>query len=161
MLPNLFYLLDSGSESTLKWMYILCLCSLLSSLFGYIRDSKPIFARFPIYLIFLPFVLPFFLPLILDQYVLIDLLMATLQGGCVVVALLMFSIHQIRNRNVLLQLISSFIFLFSYIIFWFIEIDELSNLITTQVLLTIGIILLSVGIKNQNKAETNVRTSLN
>ena len=103
---NIIYVIDTGLSTSIKWLNLITLCFLLSSQFGLIRDSQPVFARFPIYLIYLPFILLFFFPLIVSQNVLTNLLIGTLQGGCITVALLMYGIHQFREGHYIWQLSS-------------------------------------------------------
>lgn len=146
---NIAYLL--GSDIVIKWLNLITLCFLLSSQFGLIRDSKPIFARFPIYLIFLPFILPFFFPLILHQNVLTNLLIGTLQGGCISVALLMYGIHQFREGNYKWYLSGSFLFLASFIVFWFTDLADGIDTIISKIIIVIAIIFISTGIYKSNK----------
>tara|TARA_R110002124_G_scaffold48026_1_gene142145 strand:+ start:19798 stop:20406 length:609 start_codon:yes stop_codon:yes gene_type:complete len=155
---NIIYVIDTGLSTSIKWLNLITLCFLLSSQFGLIRDSQPVFARFPIYLIYLPFILLFFFPLIVSQNVLTNLLIGTLQGGCITVALLMYGIHQFREGHYIWQLSSSILFLISFIIFWFADFVERIEIISAEILIAFGIILLTTGIYTSNKNKLNVKS---
>lgn len=150
---NCFYLIDSGLDVLIKWSNLLSLCFLLSGLFDLIRASKPIFASFPVYLIYIPFIIPFFFPLIINQTVLSNLLIGVLQLGCIIVSIMMYSIHQLRSGNSLAQLIGSVSLLVAFITFWILDIEDFMQNILTQILIVIGIMFISFGIQKSKKAE--------
>jgi hypothetical protein len=155
LVSKLTYIIEPGSE-IIKWSNLLTLCFILSALFGLIRRSKPVFARFPIYLIYLPFIIPFFYPLIIDQNVLTNLLLGTLEAGCIIVSLMIYGIHQIRSGDSIWELIGSISFSISFIIFWFIEVESLTESIFTEILIVIGILFVTTGIHKRNKLLSNV-----
>tara|TARA_R100000541_G_scaffold58037_1_gene68718 strand:- start:5699 stop:6049 length:351 start_codon:yes stop_codon:yes gene_type:complete len=110
-----------------------------------IRESKPIFARFPAILSFLPFTLLFFVPLILDQLVIYNLIIGTFQGGCIIVALLIFTLSQFSGKNYKWHILGTCTALSSFLVFWLSALPE--KILISEVLLAIGILFLSKGIK--------------
>jgi hypothetical protein len=152
---NLVFLIDSGLEEVIKWSNLLSLCFLLSALFGLIRNSKPIFASFPVFLIYIPFIIPFFFPLIINQTVLYNLLIGVLQLGCIIVSIMMYGIHQIRSGNYLGQLSGSICFLLAYLVFWAVDLEYFMQIIITEILIVVGIFLISFGIHKSKKAAIN------
>lgn len=145
---NIVYFIDSNLVEVLKWLKLITLTSLLSALFGLVQSSKPIFARFPSFLIYLPFITLFFFPLITDKTILSDLLFGTFQAGSILVALMVFGIHQLKSGKHLWMLFGVTTFLIAFIIFWFVPMDKYTALILTEILVIAGIIEVSFGIKN-------------
>ncbi|HBQ59506.1 MAG TPA: hypothetical protein DD671_07730, partial [Balneolaceae bacterium] len=92
------YFLDLfGVESYIdlfQWGKLISITFYISGLLVLIRESKPIFARFPVYLTGLPFVSFLFFPLIIDSIVIKELINAIYQGGALVVTVLIFTLNQ-------------------------------------------------------------------
>ncbi|MEO1023224.1 MAG: hypothetical protein AAFW89_11835, partial [Bacteroidota bacterium] len=63
-----------------EWGMILSITFSLSALFVLIRNSKPVFARFPVSFTLLPFVVPLGFPFLVESDVLENLLIALYQG---------------------------------------------------------------------------------
>ncbi|WP_020402931.1 hypothetical protein [Gracilimonas tropica] len=82
-----------------EWGKLISITFYISGLLVLIRDSKPVFARFPAYLTALPFVSFLFFPLIIDSIVIKDLINAIYQGGALVVTLLVFALNQAKERK--------------------------------------------------------------
>ena len=74
------------------WGNFISISLILSALFVIIRDSKPMFARFPIYLTLLPLSGIIFFAIIPTNYAIKDLLELIMQAGAIVVALLISDI---------------------------------------------------------------------
>ena len=151
---NIIYLINPDLVDVIKWLKLITLSSLLSSLFGLIHDSKPIFARFPAFLIYLPFITLFFYPLITDKNILTDLLFGTFQGGCIVVALMIYGIHQIKLGTHIWMLLGAITFMVAFISNWFLPLESETSLILSKVLVIAGIIQISYGIKQTHKTIT-------
>lgn len=139
-----------------EWGDLLAITLTLCGLFVKIRNSKPIFARFPIYLTALPLLILMFYPMVIDSIVVKQLLQITYQGGALLVSILVISINQYmyKGRGVLLA--SSFTLLISYILYWFLrDFDQPLIEDISKILFCFGIILGSLGFKkisdNRNK----------
>ncbi len=138
------------------YVAIVGLCFVLVGLFILIRDSKPSFARFPSVFTLLPvLVIPFF-PLLSDKSVLRDLINIILQGGGLVVAILMVFINQVKRTNYGYLVGGVTLLIASYILKWIFELEDDYSWIW-QVLLSMGIIVSSYGFQKltqSNKTET-------
>lgn len=154
---NVVYLIDPSIGTVIKWLNLITLSCLQSSLFGLIRNSKPIFARFPAFLIYLPFIILLFFPLISHQNILTNLLLGTFQAGCIVVALMIYGIHQIKFGFTIWQLLGSIIFLIAFIIFWFVPLENSKALVITEVLVIAGIVAVTVGVNQTYQTKYNVK----
>ncbi len=127
---------------------IFCLCAL----FALVRDSKPVFARFPAYFSLMPLISFLFYPVIMNTKVIENLVIATYQGGAITVGLLIIVIHQIKYRNHLLLLSGAILFLSSYILFWFFK--DYSSI--SIFILGVAIILISQGLVSKNNKTLNL-----
>lgn len=137
-----------------EWGNFIAVTFALSGLFVKIRNSKPVFARFPMYLTALPLVSVLFYPLVLDSLIVKDLLQMIYQGGGIVVAILVLSINQYLHKERGVLLISSAIFLIAYILTWFITDFEYSELIS-QILFSLGIVTATFGFKRVSDSKNN------
>ena len=72
------------------WGNFISISLVLSALFVLIRDSKPMFARFPIYLTLLPLTGIIFFAVIPTSYAIKDILELIMHAGALLVALLIF-----------------------------------------------------------------------
>lgn len=139
---------------TREWGDLIAITLVLSGLFVKIRNSKPVFARFPMYLTALPLVSIFFYPLIIDSLVVKDLLTIIYQGGGITVAILVLSINHYLYKERGVLLISSSIFLLAYIGEWFLADFEYSQL-TSQILFSLGIVGATFGFKRVSDSRKN------
>ena len=124
-----------------QWGKLVSITTYISGLLVLIRESKPVFARFPAYLTALPFVSFIFFPLILDSIVIKDLINAIYQGGALVVTVLVFTINQARKRKRRYYIIGISSVGAAYLSYWI-----LFKQLNTPELNWISEILLSVGI---------------
>ena len=81
------------------WGNFVSISLVLSALFVIIRDSKPMFARFPIYLTLLPLSGIIFFAVIPTSYAIKDILEIIMQAGAIVVALLIFGVNRPRRAH--------------------------------------------------------------
>ena len=115
----------------------------LSALFVIIRDSKPMFARFPVYLTLLPLSGIIFFAVISTSYAIKDILELIMQAGAILVALLIFGVNTYLFKWKWTFLGSILAFLCAYII-PFINFNGPSNgLLLGSILLSLGMILLT------------------
>jgi len=75
------------------WGNFISISLILSALFVIIRDSKPVFARFPMYLTLLPLSGILFFAIIPTSYAIKGILELIMQAGALVVTLLLFGVN--------------------------------------------------------------------
>lgn len=97
---------------------LISITTVLSALLIKTRNSKPKFARFPLYLAFLPCIGLFFFPLIQNEKIIIDMLNIIYQGGAILVGILVASMNNYLYKNRFLLVLGSFFFLISYLFSW-------------------------------------------
>jgi hypothetical protein len=124
-----------------EWGKLISITFYISGLLVLIRESKPVFARFPAYLTTLPFISFLFFPLIIDSFVIKDLINAIYQGGALVVTVLVFTLNQIRKTKRRYYIIGICSIGAAYMSYWFVF-KQMNN----PDLIWIAEILLSVGI---------------
>ncbi|MDR9416697.1 MAG: hypothetical protein RI564_10460 [Gracilimonas sp.] len=124
-----------------EWGKLISITFYISGLLVLIRESKPVFARFPAYLTTLPFISFLFFPLIIDSFVIKDLINAIYQGGALVVTVLVFTLNQIRKTKRRYYIIGISSIGAAYMSYWFVF-KQMNN----PDLIWIAEILLSVGI---------------
>lgn len=156
LISNILYLIDDALIVAIRFLNTASLVCILSALFNLIRESKPIFARFPTILGYLPFVILLFIPLILEQPVIYNLILGTFQGGALIVAILIFSINQKNQNSYLLLIIGTIVCLFAFILFWMVPLTEIQITVATELLLITGVLLISLGTKQSQINKPNV-----
>lgn len=101
-----------------EWGKLISITVYISGLLVLIRESKPIFARFPQYLTALPFVSFLFFPIIVDSIVIKDLLNAIYQGGAIIVTMLVFTLNQAKKNNRRYYVLGLSLLGLAYLTFW-------------------------------------------
>ena len=153
LVSNLIYIFDNSLILGIRFLNIGSLVCTLSALFNLIRESKPVFARFPLVLSFLPFSILLFVPFILEQTVIFNLLLGTFQAGCIVVSLMIFILNQINNQLYKWQIVGSITSLLSFSIFWFTPEFLIDKVIITELLLTFSIYFIVYGVQKPIKKD--------
>ena len=134
----------------------LTLCGILSE----IRNSKPVFVRFPTYLTALPLIGILFYPLIIDVEAVQELLLMTYQTGAVIVSVLIVSINHYLYRGRVLLLAGVSTFLIAYILFWFLG-DNEQLILAAKILFASGMFISAIGFHKIEEAnKTKLRESL-
>ncbi len=136
-------------EATGIWFNLFTTICALSGLFSLIRESKPVFARFPLYLVFIPFLIPLFFSLIMNDKVISDLLIATFQGGALFVYLIMSVAGQMKLGNRGKQILGCVILILAFTFHWFISLESYDETAIAEILISISILLISFGLKSQ------------
>ena len=118
-------LFDNSSLATvtqfiIEWGHVICLAFILSSLAIFIRESKPVFAQFPLLYTAFPLLIVISYLLVKDTYALKKWLLAIYQGGAIIVSLLMYSVYTYKREDYALVLIGAALFLVSYLIYWYV-----------------------------------------
>ena len=137
-----------------EWGDLVGITLVLCALFVKIRNSKPVFARFPLPMTLLPLVGIFFYPMIIQADVVKDLLRITYQGGAIIVGILVISINHLMYKQRSLLLVACLIFAISYVAYWFIDFPDLQYLeVSSIILMAIGMLLGALGFKKVSKSE--------
>ena len=132
-----------------EWSWLVSVIFLICGLFGLIRESKPVFARFPIYLTFLPLLSIVFYPLTVDALIIKNLILATYQAGALLVAILLFSVKQKKEGGHTLTVIAISIGMVSFLFQWVFTFSGINSDLIAELGLAIGIILASFGLKKK------------
>lgn len=133
------------SDGIVEWGHIVSLAFILSSLAIFVRDSKPVFAQFPMLYTALPLLIVFSYFLVKDTYALKRWLLAIYQGGAILVSLLMYSVYTYRNNDYAMILIGVSLFLFSYLLYWYVPGVSESYSWISMVLIAAGMITTILG----------------
>lgn len=112
--------LANVSTFIVEWGHIVCLALILSSLAVFIRESKPVFAQFPMLYTALPLLIVFSYILVYDTYALKNWLIAIYQGGAILVSLLMYSVYTYHRKSYAMVLAGVGLFVISYLLFWYV-----------------------------------------
>lgn len=115
-----FYGLTMYSSVIVEWGHIIALAFILSALAIFIRQSKPVFAQFPLVYAALPLLIIFSYILVQNTYALKDWLLSIYQAGAILVALLMYSVYTYKEPRYMYILFGVVLFLFTFLIFWYI-----------------------------------------
>lgn len=131
-----------------RWSHLTSLLFVYSGLLEFIRVSKPKFSKFPIYLIFVPFITLALYPLAVETKVISNMLVLTYEAGAIIVGLLLFGIHHVKSKNKLYELMSLLIFMGAYIFYWFLpDIEIFNTKLYSKLLLGAAILIFSTGTK--------------
>lgn len=106
--------------SIVEWGHVLCLSFILSALTVFIRESKPVFAQFPMLYSALPLLIVVSYILVTDTYAIKQWLISIYQGGAITVAILMYSVYSFRKREYTPVLGGVGLFCITFILFWYI-----------------------------------------
>lgn len=107
-----------ASEFIVEWGHVTILAFVLSSLAIFIRESKPVFAQFPMIYTALPLLIIISYLLVQDTYAIKTWLLVIYQGGAITVALLMYSVYTYRRTEYAFILGGIILFMVAYILFW-------------------------------------------
>lgn len=104
----------------LEWGQVAILTLILCALALFVRESKPVFARFPLVYSMLPLlVLPSYY-LVRDTYVLKEWLLSIYQGGALMMAALMYSVYGFRREGYGPVLAAVVLFGLTFAGYWFV-----------------------------------------
>lgn len=139
------------SDTLDEWGHVLSLAFILSSLAIFIRESKPVFAQFPLPYTALPLLIVISYVLVQDTYAIKEWLLFIYQGGAILVALLMYSVYTYRDNDYAYIMSGIILFGVCYTLFWYLPVIHESNPWLWQVLLGISIILTIFGYDRINE----------
>lgn len=140
------------SGIVLEWGHIICLALVLSSLAIFIRESKPVFAQFPMIYTALPLLIVLSYFLVVDTYAIKDWLISIYQGGAILVALLMYSVYTYRNHEYAPVLAGTGMFLLTFLLYWYLPIVSEVKSWLWKVLFSFSILLTVYGYEKAHKA---------
>ena len=140
------------SNFIFEWGHITCLAFVLSALAVFIRESKPVFAQFPMLYTALPLLIVISYILVKDTYALKNWLISIYQGGAITVALLMYSVYTYRRNEYTLILTGVIILLFCYVLYWYVPNIQSSYNWSWQLLLAAGMTTTVLGYEKAEKA---------
>ena len=143
--------ITTATEFIFEWGHIISLAFILSSLAIFIRESKPVFAQFPMVYTALPLLIIISYLLVQDTYALKTWLLAIYQGGAILVGLLMYSVYTYRRRDYSLILAGVILFLISYILFWHVPQMNESYSWTWKMTLSIAMVVSAFGYEQAQK----------
>lgn len=119
--------------------FVLCALAVL------IRESKPVFAQFPLIYAGVPLLLIISYWLVKDSFAIKEWLISIYQGGALLVALMMYGAHTYRDANRFTPLIATIMLILTFILYWFIPGMQSTYSWMWQLGLGIGFILLTKG----------------
>ncbi len=148
----------TAAEFIVEWGHITSLAFVLSSLAIFIRESKPVFAQFPMIYTALPLLIIISYLLVQDTYAIKTWLLAIYQGGAIIIALLMYAVYTYRRTEYALILGGVIVFLICYILFW--TISEIQDTYQWIWKLLVGVAMItSILGYEQTEKETAVNTA--
>ncbi len=137
--------ISSISTSVTEWGHVLSLAFILSSLAIFIRESKPVFAQFPLPYTALPLFIVISYVLVHDTYAIKEWLLFIYQGGAILVALLMYAVYTYRDTEYRYIMSGIILFAICYTLFWYLPVIDESYPWIWQLLLGISILLTTLG----------------
>lgn len=145
---SLGYVDKIETEIAREWGDLISITLVLCGLFVKTRNSKPVFARFPLYMTLLPIIGILFYPMVNDAQVVKDLLQITYQSGAIVVGGLVIGINHLMYKQRGVLLIACFVFLAAFVLKW-VELPVTKDIAQTsaELLLVVGMLLSAFGFK--------------
>lgn len=104
-----------------EWSILIIFIFLLSVLLMTVRTVKPEIVRYPYFFVYIPFTLILAFPFVQGTDALINLILILLQGGAVVVLILLYAGHREELKREALYLSGVLCLLAAYVSFWFLE----------------------------------------
>lgn len=135
----------------IEWGHLFCLAFVLSSLAIFIRESKPVFAQFPITYTAFPLFIVISYFFVLDNIVLKEWLFFFYQAGALVVALMMYGVYTYRLNKYIYILAGVILFLISFITYWSFSGDAVLYASSWKYFISIAILTTVFGYKYAHK----------
>lgn len=138
-------------EFIVEWGHLICLAFVLSSLAVFVRESKPVFAQFPLIYTALPLFVIISYFFVLNSTVLRNWLFFVYQGGALFVALMMYGLYAYRVKKYVTIFAGIILFLICYILYWSIDVFSNSLFWIWQLVLATAIFITVLGYKQAHK----------
>lgn len=138
-------------EFIVEWGHLICLAFVLSSLAVFVRESKPVFAQFPLIYTALPLFVIISYFFVLNSTVLRNWLFFVYQGGALFVALMMYGLYAYRVKKYLTIFTGIILFLICYILYWSVDVFSNSLFWIWQLVLATAIFITVLGYKQAHK----------
>ena len=146
----------------MNWGKLISITFYISGLLVLIRESKPLFARFPLYLTSLPFLSFLFFPLIIDSIVIKDLVNGIYQGGALIVTILVFTVNKAGESGRRYYISGLALVSLAFILFWFVFNREMTESIwISEILFSAGIILVLYRFIQSNNNDKEISGTVN
>ncbi len=139
-----------------EWATVFSVSFLLSAAAALIRDFKPVFSRFPRVLTFLPLILIFIYPLIIETAVVKLWAVALYQGSALFISLLIFSYKANQNSLYGYLLVGALFFLVTFILFWLPRSLFTMPAYAWELLTACGILIVTVGYNQVYNLEDDI-----
>lgn len=150
-----------AKEEIFEWGKLIAIITYISGLLILIRQSKPAFARFPYYLTALPFISILFFPLMLDSFIIKDLLNAIYQGGALLVTGLIFTIIFAKAEGRRYYFIGVGSAVAAYTTYWFYFNRQASEFIwISEMLLAVSIVIISIKFIQTHPEPQNLKSAI-
>lgn len=125
-----------------EWSKLIAIITYISGLLALIRESKPVFARFPVFLTALPFFSILFFPLMIETYIIKDLLNAIYQGGALLVTGLILFVNFRHSSKRIYHIAAVSAAILAYVLYWLYFNRTAENLIwISEILLAFALVL--------------------
>jgi len=135
------------AEQAGEWFEIIAISFILSALAVLIRESKPVFAQFPLVYTAVPLLLVLSYWLVKDTLAIKEWLMSIYQGGALMVAILMYGVHSYRIPQYIYAFAASLSFLITFVVYWFVPGVKGSYPWIWQILLGVSVIMIVYGLE--------------
>lgn len=135
----------------IEWGHLFCLAFILSSLAIFIRESKPVFAQFPMAYTALPLFIVISYFFVLDNIVLKEWLFFLYQAGALVIALMMYGVYAYRLNKYIYILAGVLLFLISFIAYWSFSGEDGLYSLSWKYIISVAILTTVFGYKYAHK----------
>lgn len=140
--PYAYMLFLDTLPGLIEWGRLVAVTFYISGLLVLIRESKPPFARFPVYLTALPFIGFLFFPLMIDSLAIKNLINGIYQGGALLVTLLIFTVNNTKTKRRRYYLLGLGLITFAFIGYWTsIYLDYEAYIWAIKIMLSTGILI--------------------
>jgi hypothetical protein len=147
------------SDVVVEWGHIISLAFVLSALAVFIRQSKPVFAQFPLIYTALPLLIVLSFFLVQDTYALKDWLFSIYQAGAIFVALLMYAVYSYKEQKYVYILAGVILFLVTFVLFWYIPGVQECTPLLWKAFLSLSIMLTIYGYDYARKETNSTNTT--
>lgn len=144
------------SAFLLEWGHVVALAFVLSSLAAFIRESKPVFAQFPLLYTAFPLLIVVSYILVQDTYALKRWLVGIYQGGAILVSLLMYGVYSYHRKEYTMVLAGVVLFLLSFGLFWYVPGMDSTYLWVCKILLGVAMVMTVLGYEYAEPKSTSV-----